>query len=211
MTTSFHEDLAQFLCTSIVQVMESTQVHLDAKQIRVLAHPLRSRLLGQLRLDGPATATRLAGKLGTNTGATSYHLRQLADVGLVAEQESAGHGRERWWRATHDMSSWRRDSFAGDPDATAASDWLDSQGLKSFFARAESWQRARPDESPAWRSAAGFSDYILELDSGQLEALTAELDAVIARYRARGETDPAPDARQVLLYVYALPRLADPQ
>jgi DNA-binding transcriptional ArsR family regulator len=190
--------------------MEPIQVHLDAQQIRVLAHPLRARLLGQLRLDGPATATRLAEALGTNTGATSYHLRQLADVGLVTEEEGAGRGRERWWRAAHDMSSWQRDAYAGDPDATAASDWLDSYGLQRLVARAESWQRARPAEPPAWRAAAGFSDYMLSLGSEQLSALTAELDAVIERYRARGASDPAPDARQVLLYLYAMPRTEEP-
>ena len=190
--------------------MEPTQVHLDARQIRVLAHPLRSRLLGRLRMDGPATATRLAEALGTNTGATSYHLRQLADVGLVAEDDSAGRGRERWWRAAHDMSSWQRDAFAGDSDATAAADWLDSYALRRFVARAESWQRARPDAPPAWRIAAGFSDYFLHLGTEQLRALTAELDTVIERYRALGQTDPGPDARQVLLYLYAIPRLADP-
>lgn len=190
--------------------MEPTLVHLDAKQIRVLAHPLRARLLGELRMDGPATATRLAGALGTNTGATSYHLRQLADVGLVAEESGAGRGRERWWRAAHDMSSWQRDSFAGDPDATAAADWLDSYALGRLVARAEAWQRARPGEPPAWRAAAGFSDDVLTLDAEQVTALTAELDAVVARYRALGETEPAPDARQVLIYLYAVPRLADP-
>ena len=71
-----------------------------------LAHPLRLRLLGRLRTDGPATATALAEKLGTNTGATSYHLRQLAEVGLVAEDPDLGTGRQRWWRARHDVSSW---------------------------------------------------------------------------------------------------------
>jgi DNA-binding transcriptional ArsR family regulator len=190
--------------------MEPTQVHLDARQIRVLAHPLRSRLLARLRLDGPATATGLAEALGTNTGATSYHLRQLAEVGLVAEDAHAGRGRERWWRAAHDMSSWQRDAFADDADAVAASDWLDSNALKHFVARAEAWQRARPGDAPAWRAAAGFSDYILTLGAEQLGALNAELDAVMERYRALGETDPAPDARQVLFYLYAVPRLADP-
>jgi predicted ArsR family transcriptional regulator len=190
--------------------MEPTQVHLDAKQIRVLAHPLRSRLLGRLRLDGPATATRLAEALGTNTGATSYHLRQLADVGLVTEDQSAGRGRERWWRAAHDMSSWQRDAFAGDLDAMEAADWLDSNALHQFVTRAERWHRVRPDEAPAWRAAAGFSDYFLTLGTEQLSALTAELDTVIERYRALGESEPGPDARQVLLYLYAVPRLEDP-
>ena len=49
----------------------------------MLAHPLRSRLLDELRLSGPATATTLAAVLHTNSGATSYHLRKLAEVALV--------------------------------------------------------------------------------------------------------------------------------
>ncbi|MEU7907306.1 helix-turn-helix domain-containing protein [Actinoplanes sp. NPDC049118] len=187
--------------------MQPTQVNLDTKQIQVLAHPLRARLLGRLRLDGAATATRLAEALGTNTGATSYHLRRLADVGLVVEDEGAGRGRERWWRAAHDMSSWQRDSFAGDPDALAASDWLDGFALRHLVDRVERWRGVRNDESPQWRAATGFSDYLLNLGSAQLTALTAELDAVIERYRALGETEPDPDARQVLLYLYGVPRV----
>ena len=74
-------------------------IKLNSQQIRTLAHPLRSRLLGALRVDGPATATTLAQALDTNTGATSYHLRQLAEVGLVAEDVDRGTGRQRWWRA----------------------------------------------------------------------------------------------------------------
>ena len=46
-------------------------VRIDSRQMRAMAHPLRLRLLGRLRTDGPATATALAEKLATNTGATS--------------------------------------------------------------------------------------------------------------------------------------------
>ena len=186
---------------------ELRHVHLDARQIRVLAHPLRARLLGRLRLDGPATATRLAEALGTNTGATSYHLRQLADAGLVLEDEGAGRGRERWWRAAHDVSSWQRTAYADDPDATAAADWLSSFQLTTFVDRAEAWQRAAPGESAAWRDAAGFSDYFLSLNPGQLDALLKEIDAVIERHRRSAADAPAPDARQVLIYLAGLPRV----
>ena len=51
---------------------ELTGIRLDAGALRVLAHPLRSRLLSTLRVGGPATATDLAAQLGTNSGATSY-------------------------------------------------------------------------------------------------------------------------------------------
>jgi predicted ArsR family transcriptional regulator len=186
---------------------ELRHVRLDARQIRVLAHPLRARLLGRLRLDGPATATRLAEALGTNTGATSYHLRQLADAGLVVEEQGAGRGRERWWRAAHDVSSWQRNAYAGDPDATAAADWLSSFQLTMFVDRAEAWQRAAPGESAAWRDAAGFSDYFLSLNPGQLDELLKEIDLVIERHRRSATAAPAPDARQVLIYLAGLPRV----
>jgi hypothetical protein len=180
-------------------------VHLTSRQIKVLAHPLRSRLVGELRLHGPATATRLAGVFSTNTGATSYHLRQLAEVGLVTEDEGAGHGRERWWRAAHDVSSWERDDFAGDPDAQAASDWLTSQFARRLAERIEDWNRDVAGEPVEWRSAAAFSDFILRLDAGQLAAMLAELNEVIERWRTQTTAAPAADAREVLLYLYPVP------
>jgi DNA-binding transcriptional ArsR family regulator len=186
---------------------ELRHVHLDARQIRVLAHPLRARLLGRLRLDGPATATKLAEALSTNTGATSYHLRQLADAGLVLEDERSGRGRERWWRAAHDVSSWQRNAYADDPDATAAADWLSSFQLTTFVDRAEAWQRAAPAESAAWRDAAGFSDYFLTLNPGQLDELLKDIDAVIERHRRSAAEAPVPDARQVLIYLAGMPRV----
>jgi DNA-binding transcriptional ArsR family regulator len=70
---------------------------LGAAELRALAHPLRLRLLEVLR-EGPATASGLARALGESSGATSYHLRVLAGVGLVAEEPERGNGRERWWR-----------------------------------------------------------------------------------------------------------------
>jgi DNA-binding transcriptional ArsR family regulator len=192
-------------CVSMAD--ELRHVYLDPKQIRVLAHPLRSRLIGELRLDGPATATRLAEALGTNTGATSYHLRQLAEAGLVEEDQGAGRGRERVWRAAHDVTSWQRNAYADDPDATAAADWLTGFQVQRFADRAEAWQRAVPDESAAWRDAAGVSDYFLTLSAGQLDGLLKELDDVVERHRRDTEADPAPDARQVSLYLGGMPRV----
>ena len=76
-----------------------TGMRLDAAAVRVLAHPLRSRLLSRLRLHGSATATQLAAALSTNTGATSYHLRKLESVGLVTDT-GEGEGRRRVWRGS---------------------------------------------------------------------------------------------------------------
>jgi DNA-binding transcriptional ArsR family regulator len=188
---------------------ELSQVHLSGSQIRALAQPLRLRLVGQLRLGGPATATRLAAALGTNTGATSYHLRQLAEVGLVIEDERPGSGRQRWWRAAHDMSSFRRSYYEGDPEATAAAEWLEAQQVSRFAELAQNWRRALPAEPGAWQDTAEISDYMLHLGSAQTQAMLREIENVIERYRRAGLDDPGPDARPVAVYVSALPRVGD--
>src|SRR5690242_12974406 len=69
----------------------------DVRAIRALAHPLRLRLLDLLRFEGPSTATKLAALVGESSGATSYHLRMLAQYGYV-EEADATDNRERWWR-----------------------------------------------------------------------------------------------------------------
>ena len=87
----------------------------DPQVLRALAHPLRNRLLARLRLDGPATASRLAEQLDESRGATSYHLRQLEHYGFVAEVEGRGTARERWWQALHQQTSWEPDELAAQP------------------------------------------------------------------------------------------------
>ncbi|MEU5688421.1 ArsR/SmtB family transcription factor [Streptomyces venezuelae] len=71
----------------------------DLRVLRALAQPRRQQMLQHLTVHGPATSATLARALGLNTGATSYHLRELARYGFVEETRGSGHGRERWWRA----------------------------------------------------------------------------------------------------------------
>jgi hypothetical protein len=167
---------------------------------------LRARLLGALRTGGPATATTLAGTLGTNTGATSYHLRKLADVGLVAEDEARAEtgGRERWWRAVHDVSSFSASDFSDDPDAFAALDWFRQWAARHIFEGYSSWLTSgEPD--PGWRDAAGMSDWSLRIGPARLETLNKELWSVIERYRDAPAEDE-PDARHVAIAYLAYPR-----
>lgn len=70
---------------------------IDTEGLKALAHPLRVALLEELSTYGPATASRLAQRLGESSGATSYHLRQLEKHRFVHEVEGRGSGRERWW------------------------------------------------------------------------------------------------------------------
>lgn len=176
----------------------------------MLAHPLRSRLLDELRVSGPATATTLAAVLHTNSGATSYHLRRLAEVALVVDSGTEGKntGRRRLWSASTE-SRPRDGGLGGDPDdgndadALAAIAWLARDYLHLFNDRAELWldtQDRWPDE---WREQVGLSDHLVQVTAGQLSALRVDLAEVLERYRRVGAGNP--DAKRVSVYLCPLP------
>ena len=177
---------------------------LDPRALKVLAHPLRSRLLTALRTHGPATATELARDLVTNTGATSYHLRKLASVGLVEETED-GRGRERPWRAATDMHGWTERDVAGDPDARTATDWLRRYYLHGFVERYEAWLDTQAGWPLDWQDAAGASDFALRLTPAGLTAFNADIQALHERYRAMPPTGDPIDVQTVEVHVHAFP------
>ncbi len=177
-------------------------LHPTTAQLQALAHPLRSRLLGALRFYGPATSTALAARLGTNSGATSYHLRQMAEVGLVEDDEEHSNGRDRWWKAAHDATSWRAGDYEDDPDAQAANDWLIRRQAHRVAGWVHDWLDSSGEWSLEWRDAADQSDYHLDLTPASLRALMDELHAVVAKHRDA----PTPDgAERVTLVMQAFP------
>ena len=180
-----------------------TTLHLDARALRVLAHPLRSRLLTALRTGGPATATALARTLETNSGATSYHLRRLESVGLVEETDE-GRGRERWWKASTSAHEWTQRDVAGNPEAEAASDWLRRHYLRSFLDHYEAWLGAGPSWPLDWRAAAESGDTLLHLTPTQLAALHQDVITLLDRYRETAAAEE-PQTRPVAVYWHAFP------
>jgi DNA-binding transcriptional ArsR family regulator len=181
-------------------------LHPTGHQLQVLAHPLRSRLLGALRFHGPATSTTLALRLGTNSGATSYHLRQLAEAGLVEDDAERSTRRDRYWRAAHDATSWRTADFEDDPDARAADEWLLRHHVHTTTGWVHQWLEERADWSPEWRDAADQSDYHLDLTPDGLEALMAELHEVMGRHRdAAGEPGNGTERVTVVLQGFPSP------
>jgi DNA-binding transcriptional ArsR family regulator len=179
-------------------------VHLDRAALAMLAHPLRARLLDELRVGGPATATMLAAVLQTNSGATSYHLRKLAQVTLVVDS-GKGRGRRRLWRASTEPRP--RDEGPGDdpqdPDGQAAVAWLARDYLQHFTDRAEQWLDTQ-DRWPAdWRDQVGLSDHLVQVTAGQLAALRVDLADVLERYRRIGAGNPS--AKRVSVYLCPLP------
>jgi DNA-binding transcriptional ArsR family regulator len=178
----------------------------DRAALRTLAHPLRSRLLAELRVHGEATATELAAALETHTGATSYHLRRLEEVGLV-EDTGTGAGRRRIWRAvpTPDRSvvgAPPEEELLDEDDAQAV-DWLALDYLAHFGDRAQAWLRERQGWESTWQEVCGLEDHAVQVTAEQATAMRAELLEVLERYRRVGQGNP--QARRVVVYTCALP------
>ncbi len=182
-------------------------LRLDATSLRVLAHPLRARLLAALRMDGAATATELAASLNTNTGATSYHLRRLESVGLVRDT-GEGIGKRRVWESATRAHEWNPSEFAGNPDSEASLAWL-ARFYRTFHdERAAQWAQHGTDWPGHWRDALGSGDDGVLVTASQARELRAEIEAVIRRYHHAGAGDP--DALRVLVYTDLFPFDATP-
>lgn len=186
-------------------------VVLDAKGLRALAHPVRVQLVGLLRKYGPSTATRLAERLGVNSGTASYHLRQLGAAGFVEEDTERGNARERWWRSVH-RTTWFNDPELAEREPEAALAY--QQSVASIYAlRTQQALNGLQTMPRVWRERFDLSDWVLRLTPEETTALYEELSGVIGRYRRdtpeNAATAPA-GAERVGLITHFLPELDAP-
>ncbi|KAF4408824.1 ArsR/SmtB family transcription factor [Streptomyces lycii] len=182
---------------------------LDPRSLRGLAHPLRIRLLEALREHGPATASRLAARLGESSGATSYHLRQLAAHGFVVDDPERGTGRERWWKAAHRGTKIDRlDAFMRhtDPAVRGAISTLMHEVATIHAQELNTWLGTMHDWPEEWRSVWELSDYSLRLTPDLAREMAAELHNVVEGYRARAVTREETGSAPVRVHVHAFPR-----
>jgi DNA-binding transcriptional ArsR family regulator len=201
--------LQRYLC--IVSEPENPPVRqLDARSLRGLAHPLRIQLLDSLRFGGPATASQLAQKLGESSGATSYHLRQLAEYGFVEDAPEHGKGRERWWKATHHGIRFD-DSLLTDSDPVvrgAADLYLhevattQTRALSTWLGNRASW----PEE---WTHSWDMSSATLSLTPELTRELVEKMHALVETYRDRAAAEDTPGVEQVRIQTHAFPIRTD--
>lgn len=184
----------------------------DARSLRGLAHPLRLQLLGLLRLDGPATATQLAERTGQSSGATSYHLRQLAAYGFVVEDSERSAGRrDRYWRAAHRMTMFDQPRDADEGDRAVGEEYLRivaDANARRVQASIAGLVTLEQDLGQGWIDGFTMSDMSLRLTLDEARTLVAELDALAARYRREDPEDRAgapSDAQRVVLQYQVLP------
>jgi len=186
--------------------VERSEITPSPQQMRALTHPTRLRMLGILRTEGSTTATALAQRLGLNTGATSYHLRQLAQHGFITDDEARGNGRERWWRAAH--ASTRTD-WEDDPDP-ADMETLDAYLQSIVVVYTQMLQQAveeRATLSMEWRNASTMSDWRCRLNPEQARRLIDVISEAIEEFEEAEEL-PAddPDGVPFTIMFNAFPR-----
>ncbi|HEY9377238.1 MAG TPA: helix-turn-helix domain-containing protein [Jiangellaceae bacterium] len=173
--------------------------------LRALTHPLRTRLLGALRVDGPATASELGRRFDESSGATSYHLRQLARYGFVVEDDEQPSRREKRWRAAHELSSWEVADFIDDDAGRSALRVLDHERVRWMVDQLQKWYAGRPNWSREWVQAAQDSDVILRLRPEDLQQLSHQLWEVVARFAEHQRPAEDPEAERVAVYLHAFP------
>lgn len=176
----------------------------DPRTLRALAHPLRLRLLGLLRSDGPATVSGLAARVEQSVPLVSYHLRQLAEHGFIEEaRELAKDRRETWWRSSHEFTSWSMTDFLDSPERLDALGMLQHEILRAHAGRIQAFFDAAPTWDKEWLDASETSDLRLSVTPSELKQVTTELWEVIDRWRER---EPSPGAGVAELILYAIPR-----
>ncbi|WP_019886722.1 winged helix-turn-helix domain-containing protein [Streptomyces purpureus] len=176
---------------------------LDPRSLRGLAHPLRIRLLQALRRHGPATASQLADPLGESSGATSYHLRQLAAHGFVEDAPERGKGRERWWQAAQQGTTFDESALRdADPETRGAADVYLHEIATIHSQELSTWIGTRADWSDEWVAASDLSDFTLHVTPEQLRELDQKLHALIRSYAF---AEPG-DAERVRVHLHAFPQ-----
>jgi len=183
----------------------ATSITPTAAGLRTLSHPTRLKILMLLRLEGAATATQLAHKLALNTGATSYHLRQLAEHGFIEEDSERGDARDRWWRAAHSSTRVDLDSATGEEEAESTEAYLHTVALlyTETLMQYAGEDRYLPE---VWRRASTTSDWHLRLTPERATRLVEELVEVVDRWSEREDADDEPRAGVFVVNLNAFPR-----
>jgi DNA-binding transcriptional ArsR family regulator len=183
----------------------------DPADLKAVAHPLRVRMLAQLRRHGPATATELARRLDTETGSTSYHLRVLARHGFVAEAPaepgSRRHPRERRWTAVHRTTGWSNTELAATDAGREAVAMMHRRQVEVLVGAVERFEAELDRLAPDWVEAAGIGDLEVRLTRPAVAELWDRFYAHLDELRARDGDDPA--ALAVSIVVAGFPRATD--
>ncbi len=179
-------------------------VELTPRGMRALAHPVRVAILNRLQSDGPSTATTLAPLVGATPSVTSWHLRHLAEHGLVIDADVQSDGRQRWWQA---VGRGFRFVPTADDSGREAATLLErvlfdqTEGLPGRWAN-----EVEPLLEDEWRQSAGLSNTSFVATAAEVAAIESAIEHLLAPYVLRkGDSVTVPGARVVRMLRYVLP------
>ena len=151
---------------------------IPAKQLKAKAHPVRLQLEAALGRRGFARAADLAADLGLPANQVSFHLRVLADAGLIEEApEHARDRRDRVWRPA--KAGWQ----LGSPEHPMEDEQLGGALLHAIAGEHQDLVRRVVEWAPEYSSGRTsdvhgvFNRHSLWLSE---EEWTALLDKVVA-------------------------------
>jgi DNA-binding transcriptional ArsR family regulator len=176
----------------------------DPRALRAVAHPVRVRLLEELVVAGPATATELSERIGESPANCSWHLRQLAKYGFV-EEAGGGHGRQRPWQMVIQAKQFARGDV--DEELRIASTAIRRHLVVREYEALRAWLATVPAEPTSWRDAAFVTQNVGWCTAEELAQLADDVSGILGRFVHR-VNDPAsrpPDARPVRLLAWGIP------
>ncbi|MEV6837383.1 helix-turn-helix domain-containing protein [Streptomyces sp. NPDC051133] len=182
----------------------------DVGTLKALAHPLRMQLYRLLFVAEAATASQLAEQVDEAVSLVSYHLRKLAEHGLVeAAEPRSGDARERWWQPASDGVSIRDEDFQDAPEKVAAHLAASRLFLEQRAGMYLRYLDERAHWGTDWHEAAHDSESLLRLTAGELAQLKKDVHDVLKRYdelgRGREAVGDTEGREHVALHVYGFP------
>ncbi|WP_187414722.1 ArsR/SmtB family transcription factor [Nonomuraea sp. PA05] len=187
-----------------MQIKSFSARTLDANALKSFAHPLRLRIYELLDEHGPSTATGLAARLGQNTGATSYHLRELAKHGMIEVVAGMGRGKQKYWRVTPGGYSYG-EARPADPEVAGALDYLLDDLVRTRGAELSRWREESATAPEEWVQASVYGRRSLRLTPEETASMRDQVFEVLERYRALSDTREDEATGHVIVHFDVLP------
>ncbi|MEV5006783.1 ArsR/SmtB family transcription factor [Streptomyces sp. NPDC093064] len=182
----------------------------DLGTLKALAHPLRMKLYRLLFVAETATASHLAEQVDEAVSLVSYHLRKLAERGLIEEAEPrSGDARERWWQPASGGVSVRDKDFRDAPEKVAAHLAASRLFLEQRVEMYRTYLDERSHWGAEWNEAAFDSESLLRLTAAELAELNKAMHDLVRKYdeqsRAREAAGDTEGREHIALHTYGFP------
>jgi DNA-binding transcriptional ArsR family regulator len=169
----------------------------EVDELRALADPVRLDLFDLVRREGPLTVQSVSARLGLSTEEASSHLQQLADAGLIDQDDSG-----RWSTEARGIYF----EIPDEPAAQQAARELSNTMLLRYGSIPAEWvRRVEPRLDVSWARAAGLFNARTELTPDELRRLQEDLEQLLEPYTNRSAEDRPADASPVRITAYFLP------